>query len=284
MTVDHLTFLHGLEKVAAVMRGWGLHPITRLGRHVIACFLRDLSAGYGGFLMSGSLLHRGHPCHLSKGQIEPFMSELFKTKLRPGLVILDLGAHLGYYSVLAAEAGAKVYSFEPDPRTFPYLVRNVHANGFSALVVPVPKAVSSSTGRAALFLDNNDTPGQSSLFRRLSGVGRVEVDCVRLDEFLDEGIVVDVIKMDIEGAELHALMGMERVISHASKDLTMFIECNVPLLRSAGHSASLLVEWLRDHGFQVMKINEHDHRLSPPILSEIEALGSVNLCCTRTVE
>lgn len=273
--------LRGLEKIADVMRGWGLHPVTRLGRNALGSFLRDLSTDFDGLRMFGSVEHRGHLYYARRGQIEPFMSELFKTRVKPGMVILDVGAHLGYYSLLAARAGAQVYSFEPDPRTFRYLVRNIQANGFTDLVVPVPKAVSDRTGQAAFFLDNNDTPGQSSLFHKLGGTGRISVDCIRLDEFLGETVAVDLVKMDIEGAELHALMGMEKVIARASRRLTIFIECNVPFLRSAGHSADLLVDWLRAHGFSVMVIHEQNQRLSPPVLSDLESLRSVNLCCTR---
>ncbi len=279
--MDRLGLLSGLEKIAHVMRGWGLHPVTRLGRNALKSFLGDLSTTFDGLHMSGSVQHRGHLNYARRGQIEPFMSELFKTRLGLGMIILDIGAHLGYYSLLGARAGARVYSFEPDPRTFRYLVRNIQANGFCDLVVPVPKGVSSRIGKASFFLDNNDTPEQSSLFYKLGGTGRIEIDCIRLDEFLDETVSVDLVKMDVEGAELHALMGMERVISRASRRLTMFIECNAPFLRSAGHSPGLLVDWLRAHGFDVMVIDEQHRRLAPANLSSLESLRSVNLCCTR---
>lgn len=279
--MDPLALMKGLEKVAHVLRVLGFHPLTRLGRILLTSLIYDLASDFDGLRMFGSVAHRGYLSYARAGQIEPFTSELFKTAVQRGLVVLDIGAHLGYYSLLAARAGARVFSFEPDPRAFRYLVRNIQANGLANCVVPVPKAVSDRTGRAELFLDNNDAPAQNSLFLRTREAGRIDVDTIRLDEFLDEAVVVDVIKMDIEGAELHALKGMERVIARASGRLTMFIECNGPCLRCAGHSAGQLIDWLRAHGFSVMVVDEQDRRLSPPAVTSLD-VGSVNLCCTRS--
>ncbi len=113
--MDRLTLLRGLEKVADAMRSRGLHPVTRLARNLLGSLLQDLSTDFDGLRMFGSIAHRGHLYYARARQIEPFMSTLFKTTVKPGIVVLDVGAHLGYYSLLAARAGAKVFSFEPDP-------------------------------------------------------------------------------------------------------------------------------------------------------------------------
>ena len=111
----------------------------------------------------------------------------------------------------------------------------------------------------------------------------VPVECITIDEFLDETVVVDLIKMDVEGAELHALKGMKRTIARASTHLTMFVECQSRGLRLAGGSAGALIEQLRELGLRVMVIDEQNRRLSP-VDADIESVKYVNLYCSRNKE
>ena len=197
------------------------------------------------------------------------MSSVFKGLVSQATVVLDIGANLGLYTLLSARAGAQVYAFEPDPRTLPFLVGNIERNGLSDRVIVVPKAVSDSDGIETLELHRD--PAQSGLFPRHSSGQVVTIESIRLDTFLKEKnqVDVDVIKLDIEGAELRALDGMKKTIASYVGRLVMFVECYPLGLQAAGGSTSELLNQLNGLGFAVAAIDEEKDRFlfpTPPDL------------------
>ncbi len=276
-----LTILRTMDNLAGRLRSLGLHSLTRTGRHLLKLLgMGDLSVKFHGLDMRGPIELRGHLYQVRAGKMEPFMSSLFLNRVKPHSVVLDIGACLGYYTLLGASRGARVYAFEPDPRIFPYLVANIEYNGFIDRVVAVPKAVSHKAEVASFYLD--DCPVLNSLFDASGEVkGRVPVETIAVDEFLDEKVVVDIVKVDVQGAELHVLKGMEQTISRAGDGLAMFVECWPRGLRMTGGSASMLVERLGMLGFKVSVIDEQRRHLIP-VDSGIESVKYVNLYCVRS--
>jgi len=116
---------------------------------VLSLMVRNLTVEIEGLHLTGSFWHRREIWKLREGRYERFTMQLFKEALAPGMVVCDIGAHIGIYSLLAAQhvgREGRVYAFEPDPRTFPYLVRNIEQNGFSNIIIPIKKAVSNHEG------------------------------------------------------------------------------------------------------------------------------------------
>ncbi len=98
--------------------------------------------------------------------------------------------------------------------------------------------------------------------------------------WLDETVRVDVVKLDIEGGEVAALRGMRKTLERARPGLTVFAECNPPLLERSGSSAAELVELLLGHGLDVRWIDEERGTVRP--LDEIDwSHGYLNLYCRR---
>jgi len=139
--------------------------------------------------------------------------------LKPGDVFVDIGAHVGYYTLLAARLvgpTGKVYAFEPEPYNHALLCRNIELNGYRNITV-IRKAVSNRAGTSVLFLSGLDNGFHSlrkqspSQYKR----GSMIVETTTLDAFLDEAGCsrVDLVKMDIEGWELIALEGMRELLS-----------------------------------------------------------------------
>ena len=166
----------------------------------------------------------------------PFMTEMFKRIVKKDDVVVDLGAHVGYYSLLASrivgEEG-RVYAFEPDPETYRQLVKNIELNQYSNINA-IPKAISNKVGTARLFL----TPGRSeNTLYQPKGLRRyVEVKTETLDHFFRQsGYDINAIKMDIEGGEMDALVGMERLMRE-NNNLTMFLEFVPDFIRRAGYT------------------------------------------------
>lgn len=138
------------------------------------------------------------------GSYEPRQTERFLRCVGPGDTVFDVGAHAGYYTLLASfrvGAGGRVFAFEPDPRNARYLRGNVAVNERTNVHVE-EAAVSDREGRSAFG------GGSGTGTRRLTGDGEMEVRTITLDGFRSEHPVVpSVIKVDVEGAEERLLRG-----------------------------------------------------------------------------
>ena len=146
---------------------------------------------------------------LKSGVWEPRTTEYVEKHLKTGQTFVDVGANVGYYSVLATKLGAKVLAFEPSANNRKFLEKNCDVQVFS-------QALSNENGSAILYTDT--TPGQYSLMG--SGKGEA-VETVRFDDL--NLPVPDMIKIDVEGAERQVLEGMPSVLN-TDKPITVIIE------------------------------------------------------------
>lgn len=191
-------------------------------------------------------------------------TRLFESRLRAGMTFVDVGSYVGYFTVLAAGLvgpSGRVFSFEPDPLPFEYLLRNVAANGYDN-VVAVNKALSRRRETLSLV---RDPTGPETFTTDISGGGRVvTVEATSLDEFFaaNRWPSVDAIKMNIEGAELRALQGM-RQLSLLNPKLWLVMEHNPAALRRAGATPSALTAILHDLGFARAQIVERGLQTVP---------------------
>jgi len=143
--------------------------------------------------------------------------KLFCDAITPGSVVLDVGANVGIYTLLAAKRGAKVFAIEADPRNVEVLRHHVHLNGLDDRVTVFHMAATEKEGTVTVFRSHGNS-GNSNLF---DGTDPVLVPGNTIDSL--ELPPIDVCKMDIEGAELMALSGMEATIKR-SPNMKMLIE------------------------------------------------------------
>lgn len=115
-------------------------------------------------------------------------------------IVLDIGAHIGLFSVMASRIAKKVYSFEPNSENFNILLTNIRLNSIKN-IIPINKAVSKKTGRAKLNTDVEDSECS------LSDKG-IDVATISLKDFFDAYNIkkIDFLKMDCEGSEYDILM------------------------------------------------------------------------------
>jgi len=132
--------------------------------------------------------------------------KLFCEAVTPGSVVLDVGANVGIYTLLAAKRGARVLAIEADPQNVERLRHHVRLNGFDDRVTIFPMAATDKEGAVTIFRNHRNS-GNSNLF---DGTDPVLVPGSRIDSL--ELPPIDVCKMDIEGAELMALSGMDMTI------------------------------------------------------------------------
>lgn len=161
------------------------------------------------------------------GEFEPQISLAWKKLLHPGDVVLDIGANVGYHSLLAASLvgpTGRVFSVEPGERIHPQLVRHKQLNGFDH-IVPIKKAVSDKTEVARFYYGGDNIQGNSSLV----GADDQPFDLVECISFVDLGEQVplnevSLIKIDVEGAEDRVIAGMAKVLNRLRPDAVLFVE------------------------------------------------------------
>ena len=168
-------------------------------------------------------------------------------------VALDVGGNIGQYALLFSRYAQRVYTFEPVPKKIEQLKYNIGLNSFASNVTLVPLALSSRSGTATFALPYDDgNAGTGSLVLDPTwNSSKITVECITMDEFLErEGISdVDLVKMDIEGAELFALQGMVKLLGSEQKPILILELCK-PMMTVAGYNASDVQDFLRPYGYE----------------------------------
>ena len=202
-----------------------------------------------------------HPVYLEYFNFldhEPLTRSVIASLLRPGSVFVDVGANIGYYSLLASsKVGPKgrVHSVECSPDTFLLLENNVKKNNLRNVDL-YPVAASNVRGELTL----NVSAIGLSLFELHSNwskvarsAGTVTVPAMPVDELVHSR--VDVAKIDAEGADLDVLKGMSRILSE-SQNISIIVEWAPPLLEQSGKDPFELPRYLQNLGFQIVSVLE----------------------------
>lgn len=227
------------------------------------------------------------PSHMRSGCYEKYETELFKKIVKKRMVVVDVGANIGYYTLIAAELvgeKGKVFAFEPEPENYALLVRNIEANGYKN-AVPVPKAVSNKEGTTRLFLSPDGNTGWHRIYDLQDGWNSIEVETVSLDEFFkDQEDRIDVIKMDVEGAEMAVLQGMSQILKR-NVNLKIFTEFSPTLLEKFGSSPEGYLNQLIKHGFKLYGIDEQNEQIRAIDIDSLRQLRTdwkfANLLCLK---
>jgi FkbM family methyltransferase len=186
---------------------------------------------------------------LRSGKIETPEDEFIKKLAKPNMVIVDIGAHWGGFSLLFGklmEGKGKVISFEASKRNFNILRKNICINRLTDIVKPFHFAVGDKETLLKFPLAATSS-GHNSLIRKdLPIKGYEEVKQIKLDDFLpDLGIEkIDFLKIDIEGYEYFALKGAEKLIKN-SPNLWLFIEYSPKFMDE--ETFEKLTEFLREN-------------------------------------
>jgi len=211
--------------------------------------------------------------------------ELVKKIVKPGMVFVDIGAHIGYYTLIAAKLvrdEGKVYSFEPEARNFDLLIKNIRANNYTN-VIPFKKAVSNKTGETNFFVNKDHSRGHSFAQSQVLGKSNsIRVETITLDNFFNSGLVsdkVDFIKIDTEGAEGLIIEGAKKLLE--KKDLKILMEFYPQALKANGTDPIKLLNELQDLNFTIRVFNKEYYTLQNLEIGKImdlcEKTNTVNL-------
>ena len=241
--------------------------------------------------------------HISREIREQGIWELDETRLLMALLcaghtFVDVGANIGYFTLLGARcvgSTGKVIAFEPDPENFRLLRDNVELNQLDNVVVE-QVALSDQDGPGQLFL-SDDNLGDHTIFcddatRQVVGISLIS----GAEYFGEQRGGLDVIKVDVQGAEHAVLKGLAPVLRESLPGLAVLLEFTPNRLRAAGSSGETLLALLEEIGFYFYIFDLRRHGLLRCEPSQIgrwvrltemvpESEGFINLvCCGEVLE
>ncbi len=227
------------------------------------------------------------PWLLMDGLWESHVTGWMHDHLRPGGVMVDVGANIGYFTVLAAQLvgpEGRVVAVEASPPLSDIVRRNVAMNGHRSTVTVWNRAAWSGSERLQLhqrvhYGANSSLAGAGSanLEDLADTEVTVEVEAVPLDDLLDGLERIDVLKLDVEGAEVHALQGLARTLA-AHPEMKLMVEWAPEQIRLMGDDPADMVALLTGAGF-AMRLMERD--LAPITAAELLELPYGNVVAER---
>ncbi len=269
-------------------------------QRAVECLRRDISV-IRGFLMSSFPMTVGeHKMFLDPrdkgvtselslyGLMEAFETELVKKEIKKGDCVLDIGANIGYYTLIFAKLvgdEGKVFAFEPDPDSFALLKKNVEINGYRNVTL-IQKAVSNRTEKAKLYLCG-DNFADHRIYDSHDGRNSIGIETIRLDDyFKDPGQKIGFIKMDIQGSEFLAAEGMLDLLdrNRSTKIITEYWPVGI---ERCGRDAGKYIELFRSRGFTLYHIDYYKNKIEPLNIPEIlkkytsKNENFTNLFCVR---
>jgi FkbM family methyltransferase len=245
-----------------------LFPNFHLRRHLASLFGRSVKVSVLGKTLSMDLRDDAMSATLfAVGVWEPEETHFIEKTLKPGMVFADVGANIGYYTVIASGkvgSGGKVFAFEPDPKNFALLQENIDTNGCKN-VVAVQKAVTASGENLILYRSNNNF-GDHRVYEpqneSLAGCTRsaIRIESVSLDQYFDLNLTrVDLLKMDIQGSEYDAFIGMRKLVER-NPNIIILTEFWPRGLMQAGASPPVFLDEVRKSGFKIFQVDAQGPR------------------------
>lgn len=221
-----------------------------------------------------------------------FEMDVIRNRIKKGDSVLDIGAHIGYFTLIFAESvgnDGKVFAFEPEPTNFELLKKNVKINNYHNIVLE-QKAVSDRNGRCELFVGQRSS-GANRIYEpkktRTQEFKLILVDSIKLDDYFKDKSIgkIDFIKMDVEGAELLALYGMRNILKE-NPDIVIITEFLKNSIEDAGLNPKEMLDFLYSQGFTIYLVDEQKKKILPinieDLLTSKFENRTINLLCERS--
>jgi len=188
------------------MAGVSKKILKLLGRKIAVTVKRGPLQGFRILIVS--------PMRFFKGTYEKEQAAMFTKTIRRGDIVYDIGAHFGFYSLIASRAvgnQGRVYAFEPDPYNCNVLRQHVLLNKITNVTL-IPAAISHRCGKSKFTYGSGTGIGHLS---EQGEEGDIEVDTFSIDQLIREKVILppNVIKIDVEGAEMSVLKGASHTIN-----------------------------------------------------------------------
>lgn len=207
--------------------------------------------------------------------------ELLARHLSTGFIVVDAGANIGVYSQFLSQCvgpTGRVHSFEPDPNNFKHLQ---HLLARFPNVVANELAASDTTGQCTLYVSDKLNVDHRTYSTEGETRRTILIKSITLDDYFKPGERVDLIKLDIQGYELHALRGARRVLAD-NPQVKLLLEFWPYGLIEAGASAQGLLSFLQQRGFSTyLPVTHGLAKCDRPIADSTRPLDYFNLFAER---
>jgi len=226
--------------------------------------------------------------HLGERELE--QKWVLERELEPGMRVFDLGANIGYYTVMMARRvgpAGRVHAVEPVPRNFELLSRNVSRNGLAERTELEQIAIAGTDGQRALLLSEKSNwhsfqppavdpavPWKRSYAREM--IGSLPVKTRALEGYLAERPPVDLIRMDLEGFEVEILQAVLGLPSALSRNLRILFETH-PEFYHPGNELRPVLEALCRDGYTIKYLISDFHQREGRALFERYGYGAGNM-------
>lgn len=272
--------------IRKILIGTGIGQLSMV-HYINNIFLSYLKNDYVVVLGNKMYLDKEDALELSLNKIyEPVETDLIHSIVKEGDIVVDIGAHIGYYTLilskLVGEYG-KVFAFEPDVFNFELLSKNVELNNCKNVIL-MHAAVTDKSEKVKLFI--TDASSNPNINNNSDSVDYYVIDGVSLDDYfktLDKPI--NFMKMDIEGAEYNVLLGATDILSK-NPDMSIISEFYPIALSKSNKSPKDFINLL-SHRFKLYEIDEKTHDVfltsSEELLQKytVNNKNLTNLLCTR---
>ena len=207
-----------------------------------------------------------------EGIWEPYETSLLLSLLQAGDVFVDVGANIGYFTVLAASVvgqGGAVFAFEPDPDNFSLLQANTELNGLHHRVTAVEAGLAADAGDGRLYL-SKDNLGDHQIYALDDERASLPVTLYNGSRYLAGKLRrLDLLKVDTQGSEYQVMAGLLPLLQRLPYVPRIIIELTPLSLRQAGASGRALIELLAKLGQTLWIIDHIEHRLAASNAQEL---------------
>jgi FkbM family methyltransferase len=198
-------------------------------------------------------LPRKFVSHYVHREYEPMTRAAFAKAVKPGMVVVDVGAHIGFYAMVAAklmgESGT-VHAVEPADENLEFLRKNINLNGFERVEIH-PVAAGNICARRVFHITGSSDSHGFYTHPNTGTLQTIAVTQVPLDQLVKGK--VDLIKIDVEGAEMEVLDGMNEILCQ-NKYLQLWVEWFPAAMINAGYAPLDLPRRLLDLGFGPLSV------------------------------
>lgn len=219
------------------------------------------------------------PHILLDGYWEMWVTKVFMQTIKENMKVLEIGANIGYYTLLAASLvgkNGKVISFEANPETFETLSWSIEINGFLDRVELVNKIALDKSKKIVFFMRNRHrgnssigSPSEVLLTQGNDEAKEIEIQSISIDEYLTERMQIDVIKIDAEGSEPYIFQGMQKTLTqnHQVKIICEF--CPAQIIGTGANPREFL-ELIVELGFTLKIIDFNSNTVETSINELLE--------------
>ncbi|MDB9308639.1 FkbM family methyltransferase [Aphanizomenon sp. CS-733/32] len=237
-------FVEWIRQVNFPRKAGFLHLICpKVGEKTIDFYGYELSLDLSDYIQRSAYLN----------VFEPYESNLIKNYLKTGMTFIDVGANIGYFTLMAAAlvgSEGKVIAFEPSSYAYNRLKNTVNRNNISQVSL-VQAGLSDSESTIQLYIPDNQWGNHSPTMIKNNSGQPINVPVFRLDEYLKSNNIayVDLMKIDVEGFEPNVIEGAREAIE-SKKIHSILIEFNKYWLECNGSSVASLYQKLLELGFK----------------------------------